>query len=1357
MDVSPACDDREVSEISAPKAIGDTIAGRYQITQVLGRGGMGMVYRVLDQRSGQSCALKRGWATDSRRAHRRAALLEREYHTLVQLSHPRIIEVYEYGLDESGPYYTMELLGGEDLEQAGRLPWKVACALLHDVASSLAILHARGLIHRDISLRNVRRTPEGRAKLIDFGAMMAVGVAKDVVGTPPFIAPEVLQQQELDGRADLFSLGAVGYHLLSDRHAFAAQRISDLRDVWRSRPAPLARLVPEVPAALAALITQLLSLDRDARPASAAEVMERLGAIAGLPAEEGALVSRAYLTKPALIGRDKAAVQARREILALVRRDGGALLIEGPPGGGRSRMLDACVLEGKLLGVSVLRADAGDSATGDWGVARELCSQLWALMPAEAIEASRLSRDVLSHVIDGLPQDEGTFTALEPERSVLLRALRDFLLELSRSQRLLIAVDDVDKIDEPSAAVLAALAHKSARNAVMLAMTMEREHGPSPSASLRLLRLVARSIELLPLDAEQTQTLIRSIFGDVPNSQLVAARIHALAQGNPRATMDLVQHLVARELARYQAGSWLLPVQLDEGDLPVTLADGLATRLAALGPDARALATVQCIADGESLTVAEYSELTLIAEHSRVFAALDELVAARVFCADGEGYRFVQRGFVSVLSAEVPDEQQRSLHVRVAQLFAATSRDVVRRVDHLLRGGREREGAELLCSLDLQAQLPPVALLERAIAAAESQQFPPRNLHQLRAALLSKASVVLAADSFRRYLPLVLERLERDSGLQVYRESGLLPEPERLQRALATAQATYLATPEAERVLPPADAIRELARLAGAVCSFCTQLYELELLQSLPPLAPLVGIVPALAVLRDVVASSVEWIRGRQLAHRELSEGVLARIAQADRGGLDEAQSRRIRLGLSYAMGLLEGHLGSAATEQRAALLESDREYRVNAWRLRMAMYLAHGNLEQARKCERRAELMQLQEHGEQRYLDMGAGVEVCAQADAGNLLGVKNCVETLSVLAERYPGWRAMHAYGVCRYQWLQGDLPAALNTIVAGLAYSPAGAHNAFVYLAGAHVRLLAELGRVEEGLRCAREYFELVQRERLTPTDNGLWIGYVELLAANGELDAAVLALDGFIDSSRQLGRAGLALAMLHETGARIAIRTADSAAFERHAEACALEYKRSENPAFGARLARLLEEAKQEDVGTGAELAPLRELLQLSAAESEYDTVHSRMLECVDSIDRARCALTLLLQSTESACGYLFGVHGTKPVLLAALPDVPVEPGMTHWIEDCVLSSFGDGDSLAQDSTSEVTRSESILRYTDAEGRCLEPVFLLRPGSAQREIVAVLVLHLATGQRTLPGRRMLEDLTGELMAHGDLGQP
>ncbi|HET6333766.1 MAG TPA: serine/threonine-protein kinase, partial [Polyangiales bacterium] len=515
---------------------GSLIAGRYRIEEVLGRGGMAVVYRVHDTRTDTQVALKRGWSRKRDRLERNAALLEREYHTLAQLAHPRIIAVYDYGLDGRGPYYTMELLDGADMESAGRLPWKQTCAVLRDVASSLAILHSRGLVHRDVSTRNVRYGSDGYVKLIDFGAMTASGVAKDVVGTPRFMAPEMIVMQPLDARTDLYSLGALGYFLLAGRDAYPARRMSDLRDVWRSRPPAPNRIFDEIPAPLSALIMRLLSIDRSGRPQSAAEVIEQLITIADLPRENVAEISRAYLTTPTLVGREQVVAELRRRALGLARGDGCVMIVRGAQGSGRSRVLDACALEAKLLGAAVVRVDARDAGSGDWGVARAVATQLLTLFPRQSYENVRLSREVLGHIVDELREDvahSATMPLTMPDRSLLIRELRDFVLSLARVQRLLITVDDVDRVDEPSAAWLAALGHKTDRVPLLLVVAAVSPQRPNSSMSLRLLHALARGVELLDLSDDETEALLRSVFGDVPNLPLCAARIQRLAHGNP--------------------------------------------------------------------------------------------------------------------------------------------------------------------------------------------------------------------------------------------------------------------------------------------------------------------------------------------------------------------------------------------------------------------------------------------------------------------------------------------------------------------------------------------------------------------------------------------------------------------------------------------------------------------------------------------------------------------------------------------------------------------------------------------------------------------------------------------------------
>jgi serine/threonine protein kinase len=156
---------------------------------------MGEVFAAVDQSTGARIALKRMLVPESKHAKQRSPVVNfmREYHALTELRHPRIIAVYDYGVDRARPYYTMELLDGHDLRELSPVPFREACGYLRDVASSLALLHARRLLHRDISPRNVRRTSDGRCKLLDFGAMVPFGVPPNLTGTPSFIAPEALQ------------------------------------------------------------------------------------------------------------------------------------------------------------------------------------------------------------------------------------------------------------------------------------------------------------------------------------------------------------------------------------------------------------------------------------------------------------------------------------------------------------------------------------------------------------------------------------------------------------------------------------------------------------------------------------------------------------------------------------------------------------------------------------------------------------------------------------------------------------------------------------------------------------------------------------------------------------------------------------------------------------------------------------------------------------------------------------------------------------------------------------------------------------------------------------------------------------
>src|SRR5262249_6067379 len=150
-----------------------------------------------------------------------------------------------------------------------------------------------------------------------------------------------------------------------------------------------------------------------------------------------------------------------------------------------------------------------------------------------------------------------------------------------------------------------------------------------------------------------------------------------------------------------------------------------------------------------------------------------------------------------------------------------------------------------------------------------------------------------------------------------------------------------------ERVYPPIEAIRVLARLSGAYCSFALQQLDLAALDQLPSLAPFGQLSPALGVVAEIAVSSKLWLQGRHMQAGRLYERILERVSRPDRGGLDDAQYQRTFYGVQFMLALLEGSLGIGRAEQRAEALERERAYRVSAWRVRMLLHLNQGNTDE--------------------------------------------------------------------------------------------------------------------------------------------------------------------------------------------------------------------------------------------------------------------------------------------------------------------------------------------------------------------------------------------------------------------------
>ncbi|MFT3775002.1 MAG: protein kinase [Minicystis sp.] len=289
---------------------GDIVGERFVIERLAGTGGMGSVYRAGDRLGGGPVALKvMNGHTDA------LDRFTREAEVLRALSHPGIVRYVASGRTEHGaPWIAMEWLEGEDLEKRlarGRLSVAESASLAARVAAALAAAHARGVVHRDLKPSNLFLPGRSldQATLLDFGvARLRDGVGVETrsgqfVGTPAYMAPEQARgHQDVDARADVFSLGCVLFECLVGKPPFAAPHVMAVLAKILLEDAPrLGSLVPEVPRDFDDLVTRMLSKDPVGRPRDGAAVGEELAALGSME------ISRrvpASIMPPALTGRE---------------------------------------------------------------------------------------------------------------------------------------------------------------------------------------------------------------------------------------------------------------------------------------------------------------------------------------------------------------------------------------------------------------------------------------------------------------------------------------------------------------------------------------------------------------------------------------------------------------------------------------------------------------------------------------------------------------------------------------------------------------------------------------------------------------------------------------------------------------------------------------------------------------------------------------------------------------------------------------------------------------------------------------------------------------------------------------------
>lgn len=277
--------------LMAPDESMPATIGGYTVLKVIGQGGMGRVYLARDERLDRDVAIKVLHVT---RAGDRAARMRflREGRAAAAVEHPHVMTIHQVGEENDLPFIVMQRLEGQTLgqyhERLGSVALPEVLRIGREAAEGLAAAHSLGLVHRDIKPDNIFLAgPTRQVKIIDFG--LARDAAEDgakltvdgaVVGTPAYMSPERIAEQEIDARGDIFGLGVILYELLSNRLPFEGKSmVTVLAAISRGTPPRLHDIAPGVPEAVCNLVMRMIAHDKNDRPRSAADVAEELAAL----------------------------------------------------------------------------------------------------------------------------------------------------------------------------------------------------------------------------------------------------------------------------------------------------------------------------------------------------------------------------------------------------------------------------------------------------------------------------------------------------------------------------------------------------------------------------------------------------------------------------------------------------------------------------------------------------------------------------------------------------------------------------------------------------------------------------------------------------------------------------------------------------------------------------------------------------------------------------------------------------------------------------------------------------------------------------------------------------------------------
>jgi Nif-specific regulatory protein len=663
------------------------LPARYQIRAVLKETPATAVYRVFD------CSDKRDEAIKILRheVHERQQLLQfkSEFSTLVSLEHPSIVRVFDFGLlHDRFPYFTMEYFAGKRISEFfdGK-NWDALYDVILQIASGLHHIHHLGIVHLDLKPSNILVNEAGRAKIMDFGVAIQSHQVLDrqIRGTLQYMAPEMLRQDRVDSRADLYALGMTLYETATGAlPGYGKASIDVIRmhlDEEIRRPSAIN---PQIPPKLEEVILKLLEKDPRHRYATAAALVRDVAEAAGRTGPSGELlVGRGELYAAPLIGRKGEVAQLTALIDEARDGNGNGVIVAGPEGMGKSRIVRDATLRAQLHGARVFSGRCPINRKTVYAPFFEIFQQMvMAVNPAADVseEIRLLLRPVVAPSA-GAGESSSAHGQKYRLYNRIVQSMQDMYGFLSAAGEgggspLILVVEDLQWADLSTTELFSFLISESRHNRLLVIGTVTSNGADSgvqePLASWET-RAKEGSFPIIrvgTLDEALVREHVQSLLGELNVSDEFVSWMLWESGGSPLNVRRIIDYLITHGFVHWQPGGWVTEMdRIRSLRIPGGAASILMEKVETLDDAERAM--LESAAAFGEVCEAEYLTRMFDQDAERSYQLVHSLIQKGLLdqSTDGKSVTFPQIHLRDALYNTMTERRRTELHGRVARIL----------------------------------------------------------------------------------------------------------------------------------------------------------------------------------------------------------------------------------------------------------------------------------------------------------------------------------------------------------------------------------------------------------------------------------------------------------------------------------------------------------------------------------------------------------------------------------------------------------------------------------------------------------------------------------------------------------------